>query len=231
MKFLFIPILLSSSLLSETYIKNSVIKESVIGDNFSFSEQKQSSFESKNILLKKKFMKIVVNVPANIQIENAPKSQINLKIDKDFIQNLSFKVDNDTLYIDKVATINTRLPIDIVLYHKKFNELEVRSTSRVVIKDFDLVKLKLFVSGTSKVLFLSGSIDDLVLNSEGTSKINLDNISIKNAVIKSKGTSKTKITVDGSLNVDLSGISKVEYKGNPKIQQRVKGLAKLRKIE
>lgn len=231
MKLLLIPILLSSSILSDTYIKDSVIIDSVIGDNFSSSDQKTSSLESKNILLNQKFTKIMVNIPANISIENAIQSEVNLKMDQEFIEKLSFKVHDDTLYIDRVASINTRLPIDIVLYHNKFNQLTVKSARNVMIKDFNLLKLGLFVSGTSKVTFLSGSIDNLLLDSKGTSQIDLENIVIKNAVIKSKGTSKTKISIDESLNVDLSGISTVEYKGNPKVQKRITGLAKLRKMK
>lgn len=231
MKILLIPILLSSSILSDTYIKDSVIIDSVIGNNLVSSEQKKSSFESKTIFLNKKFMKIIVNIPANISIENSSESKINLKMDKDYIEKLSFKVHDDTLYIDRIASINTRLPIDIVLYHNEFNQLNVKSASKVKVKDFNLAKLELFVSGTSKVIFLSGSINNLLLDSQGTSKINLENVVIKNAIIKSKGTSKIKLNIDGSLNVNLSGIVRVKYKGNPKIQKRIFGLAKLIKIK
>jgi hypothetical protein len=230
MKILLTSLLFTSLVLSDTYIKNSVITNSIIGGNFSSSTGESSSLISKNIVLNKHFTKISINLAGNIRIEKSQKSQLKLTLDEKILDKLSFKVYDDTLYLDRIANINTRLPIDIVLYVNSFKELSVHSTARLNIRGFDLSSLSLFTFGTSKVTFISGSIRDLFLDSRGTSKINLKDIYVKNVVIKAKGTSKIEINLDGSLNVDLSGISKVKYRGNPKIKKSIRNLAKLIKI-
>ena len=103
----------------------------------------------------------------------------------------------------------------------------VSATANVTVDGFSSKSFKLSTSGTSKVTFLSGDIENLSLESRGTSKINLEKIQVKKAKIVSKGTSQTKINVSDNLTVRLSGISKVRYSGNPKVNQSLSGLAKL----
>ena len=233
MRFLLIPILLTSSAFPDTYIKNSVIRNSIIGDNLSHTQQTEQSSASsttKHVIPHGKFSKIEIKFPAKLRIEQSSKPDIKLKMDKNFIDNILFKVYNDTLHIYTDSSINTRLQTEIVVHTQLLNMLTIGGTTYADIQGFNSTNFKLRASGTSKVTFSSGSITNLTLNSEGTSKINLEQIRVKYASIISKGTSKTTINVSEDLNVNLSGISKVRYFGNPKIQKRIKGLGKLIKM-
>jgi len=231
MKILLIPLFFSSFALSDTYIKNSVITNSIIGNNFVSSEKEAFSLASKNITLNKSFTKLSINLAGNIRIEKSNSPHIKLTSDKKILDKFSFKVLDDTLYLDTTASINTKAPINIVVYTSSFKELSVQGTARLDITGFDLHRLNILSSGTSRVTFVSGSIENFSLNSRGTSKVNLKDIYVKNAVITAKGTSKTEININGNLSVDLSGISKVKYWGNPNIQKRTKNLAKLIKMK
>ena len=231
MRLLLIPILLTSTALPDTYIKNSVITNSVIGDNFSSTgRSSSSSLVTKNITPKAKFSKIEISFPAKLTIQKSSISDIKLRIDKNFKDNILFKVYNDTLHIEVDGTINTRLKTEIVVGTQYLDMLKVGSTTAVYIKGFNLSTFNLFVSGTAKVTFLSGHIDNLSLRSEGTSRISLEKIDINRATIVSKGTSRTTINVNEFLNVNLSAISKVKYFGNPRIKKKIKALGKLIKI-
>jgi hypothetical protein len=230
MRFLLIPILLTSSVLSDTYIRNSVISNSVIGDNFSSIKEYSSTLSTKNIIPKGKFSKIEIKFPAKLTITKSSFSNIKLKMDKNFIDNIFFKVYNDTLHIYTDSSISTRLKTEIVINAKFLEMLKVGGTTNAYIKGFNVSSFKLLVSGTAKVTFLSGSINRLSLQSSGTSKINLDKIYVNQATIESRGTSKTIINVSEKLNVNLSGIAKVQYFGNPRIQKKTKGLGKLIKM-
>ncbi len=230
MRLLLIPILLTSSILSDTYIKNSVISNSIIGDNFSSIDRSSSTFGSKHIRPRAKFSGIEIKFPAKLTVVKSSTPNIKLKMDKKFIDNILFKVYNDTLHIYTDSSINTNLKTEIIVQTESLNMLKVGGTTAVDIKGFTLQNFKLFVSGTAKVTFLSGSINHLFLQSEGTSRISLEKIYVKRARVVSKGTSKITINVNETLNVNLSGISKVKYFGNPTIQKRIKGLGKLIKM-
>ena len=70
------------------------------------------------------------------------------------------------------------------------------------------------LSGGSDVR-LTGSADDLSIDCSGGSHINLEGFLVNNADIKLSGGSHATVNVDGTLNVDLSGGSKVYYIGEP----------------
>ena len=230
MRILLIPIFIVSLLSSDTYIHNSVITNSMIGNNI-YSGSEKSSLISKNIILKEKFTKIQVNFPIQLSVKKSYKNDVILKIDKNFKDNISFKVYNDTLHINALGSINTRLKTEVVINTVSLNELDLKSTVRANIKGFNSNRFKLFTSGTSRVNFSEGSIKNLFLDAKGTSKIYLEKIPIGNATITAKGTSKITINVSDYLNVTLSGVSKVKYLGNPKITKRLKSLGKLIKIK
>lgn len=70
------------------------------------------------------------------------------------------------------------------------------------------------VSGASKVQ-LSGSGADLEADVSGASRIELSAFTVDNATVALSGASKGTIKLDGILNVDLSGLSRLSYIGNP----------------
>jgi len=231
MRLLLIPILLTSSAFSDTYIQNSTISNSIIGDNFSTTTQQISTVSiTKHIKLNKKFSRINIRFPVKVVVKQSSNSDVILKIDKKFIDNVSFKVYNDTLHVDTHGSINTNIATEIVIHTKLLDMLTVGGTTRASIEGFYSTNFNLRTSGTSRVTFLSGGIENFFLNSRGTSQISLENIETKNATIVSKGTSKTTINVSNNLNVKLRGISKVKYFGNPKIQKNIKNLGKLIKL-
>ena len=73
--------------------------------------------------------------------------------------------------------------------------------------DFDL-------SGGSQVN-LEGTADDLVVNASGGSHLRLESFAVKNADINISGGGGATVNVSGTLNVDLSGGSRVIYVGGP----------------
>jgi hypothetical protein len=72
---------------------------------------------------------------------------------------------------------------------------------------------ELNLSGGSRVT-LSGSGDDLFIDSSGGSRVNLEDFPVKDADIKISGGGFADIHMDGNLDANLSGGSKVVYSGN-----------------
>ena len=74
----------------------------------------------------------------------------------------------------------------------------------------------LSLSGGSRIT-LSGSGKNLVVDSSGGSRVNLEDFPVNNADINISGGGFADINMDGILNGNLSGGSKVIYSGNPKL--------------
>jgi len=75
---------------------------------------------------------------------------------------------------------------------------------------------KLSLSGGSRIT-LSGSSDNLVVDSSGGSRVNLEDFPVNDADINISGGGFADINMDGILDANLSGGSRIVYSGNPKL--------------
>jgi len=70
------------------------------------------------------------------------------------------------------------------------------------------------VSGASNVQ-LEGSASDTVIEASGASRVELADFTVNNADVRLSGASSGTVNLDGRLDADLSGASKLSYIGEP----------------
>ena len=112
--------------------------------------------------------------------------------------------------------------------------LELSGASSLNINDMTAGNLRFGISGASSVtgnivadgdahfnlsgassVSLSGSADDLDADASGASSLGLDDFTVHNVSIELSGASNGTINLDGTLNADLSGASRLYYIGEP----------------
>jgi hypothetical protein len=70
------------------------------------------------------------------------------------------------------------------------------------------------ISGASRIQ-LEGSANDMVASVSGASRLNLGSFTVNNADVSFSGASSGTINLDGRLDADLSGASRLSYIGEP----------------
>ncbi len=99
-----------------------------------------------------------------------------------------------------------------------------RLSGNVMAGDAELV-----LSGASRAE-LDGSANNVILSAWGASKLDLDGFIVNDATVHLKGASQAVINVNGRLDLDLSGCSKLRYTGNPTMREvNVSGASMLSK--
>jgi len=112
-------------------------------------------------------------------------------------------------------------------------DTEVSGASYLELVDISAGDIKFDVSGASKVtgditasdadfdvsgastLQLEGSAKDIVADAGGASRIKLSGFTVNNANVRLSGASSGTVNLDGRLDANLSGASKLEYIGEP----------------
>jgi hypothetical protein len=85
------------------------------------------------------------------------------------------------------------------------------------------------VVGASGIKFF-GKMGDVVIRAAGASHLDIGEASVNNADIKLVGASRCSLNVDGKLDVELAGASKLIYGGNPVMGNvRIAGASSLNK--
>jgi len=62
---------------------------------------------------------------------------------------------------------------------------------------------------------LEGSASDIAVEADGASRVKLAGFTVNNADVNLGGASTGTVNLDGRLDADLSGASKLEYIGEP----------------
>lgn len=105
-------------------------------------------------------------------------------------------------------------------------KLEVSGASRLS-GNMEVGDTEFTFSGASRAE-LSGSANNTVLNAWGASKLALADFAINDASVNLKGASQAVVNVNGKLDLDLSGASRLNYIGNPTLRDiNVSGAATL----
>ncbi len=112
-------------------------------------------------------------------------------------------------------------------------DVEVSGASRVELVEMSAGDVKFDVSGASKVtgdliagnadfdvsgassVQLEGSASDMVADVGGASRVKLAGFTVNNADVNLSGASNGTVNLDGRLDAELSGASKLEYMGEP----------------
>ena len=119
---------------------------------------------------------------------------------------------------------------------KQLNELEASGASEVIFDDeVDQTRFQAYLSGASYLdvglnvavstinlrggseIDLQGSAKALDLKLTGASTLEDYDFAVDDLVIDSRGASQARISVDKTIDADLSGASKLEYKGDAEI--------------
>jgi hypothetical protein len=92
-------------------------------------------------------------------------------------------------------------------------DITVSGASRVN-GDITAGNVEFDISGASTIQ-LDGSANDMVASVSGASRLNLDDFIVSNADVNLSGASSGTINLDGRLDADLSGASRLSYIGEP----------------
>lgn len=152
---------------------------------------------------------------------------VNISINKSSV--LVAKIDghhsfsNETLklkvYLPKLKNVSSSgaCSIDFKEYHSDELYLDLSGASDVTGELFVSDKMIINASGASEIS-LNGKVKNLELDFSGASEFEGKNFIVANDfVLEASGASSITTTVNGTLNIDVSGASDVNYYGNGKL--------------
>ena len=171
---------------------------------------------------------IKVNVDSNV-LKISPKDVFN-----SVLNGAAFEIEVPEL---TKVTLNGATKLDILGFNSdKDLDLELNGASFCKLDSY-FKNISINLSGLSRLEFeksdltKDSKIENITADINGASSADLLNIETKNADINLLGASSIKINASNNLKIKADGASSVEYLGNPIMNQRIKGLSSVKKIE
>ena len=151
----------------------------------------------------------------NVEITESSTFSVRVTVDDNVVDRLRVTKEGDTLSITLDPGIYTSMTLRAVVTMPDIEGLELSGGSRGFIRGFvGLASLDLELSGGSHV-DVEGSASDLTVDASGGSTLDLENFPVHDANIAFSGGSSGTISLDGNLDANLSGGSRLWYIGSP----------------
>jgi hypothetical protein len=181
------------------------------------------------------FTKVEISSAFEFEIEQSSSYSINVTADDNVLDYVQVSQVGQTLKIrlgifPRIWSATLRASVTL----PQLSGLTVSGASRGTVSDFSSNEdLDITISGASRLtgditagnvefdisgastIQLEGSANDMVADVSGASSFNLDDFTVNNADIDFSGASSGTINLDGTLDADLSGASRLSYIGEP----------------
>lgn len=181
------------------------------------------------------FTKVEISSAFDFEIKQSGSYSINVTADDNVMDYVQVSKDGQTLKIGlKTVTWLGPVTLRASVTMPQLSDLTVSGASHGTVSDFSSTEdLDITVSGASRVtgditagnvefdisgastIQLEGSANDMDASVSGASHLNLDAFIVNNADVNFSGASTGTVNLDGRLDANLSGASRLWYIGEP----------------
>ncbi len=181
-------------------------------------EEKRNIDEYSQIEISGAFaVKVFVGEEAALQISG----------DKNLLQYVVTQVKGDRLIISTKRNINPKNELRIITSTQNLEALFLSGANKVKVEGIDAEKFIAEISGACNVE-LDGIVEQLKINLSGASKINSEDLIAEDVKIDCSGASNALIHASNTLLANVSGVGKIDFKGDPqKVKSSVSGIGSI----
>lgn len=190
---------------------------------------------SGNIVTEKRnvseFTKVEVGGVFNVEIVAGGEFSVEVEADDNLLPLISTRVDGGTLEIDTDKRFSTRSGPKVRITAPDIERLDLSGASNAVLSNVENEVLVLDLSGASRVK-VSGRTGTLTVGLSGASKVDAGELSATKVTVDGSGASRATVNASEELSADLSGASKVRYKGSPSnVEKKTSGASSISQSE
>jgi len=181
------------------------------------------------------FTKVEISSAFEFEIQQSSSYNISVTADDNVMEYVQVSQVGQTLKIG-LGTVTWLGPVTLraSVTMPQLSGLTVSGASHGTVSDFSSTEdLDITVSGASRVtgdiiagnvefdisgastIQLEGSANDMVASVSGVSSFNLDDFTVNNADVNFSGASSGTVNLNGRLDANLSGVSRLSYIGEP----------------
>ena len=160
----------------------------------------------------------------DLQIDQTGTESLTIEAAPDVLPQLTSEVSGGVLRLGVVpgTTIRATTPVVYRLTVAALDSVAVSGTGDVTASNLQAGKFTADISGAGDMT-LSGTVDSQVVTISGTGEYDGENLESTTAKIAVDGAGDAVVRVSSGLDVTIRGVGSVEYIGNPRVSQSIRG--------
>jgi len=178
------------------------------------------------------FSAVSASLPARLVIVQSGVESLSVTAEDNILPLVRTEVVGGRLVLDFVPgtiSLSTMREIVIEVAARTLSAIDADGATRVELAGLETDTFSLHVTGASQ-LTGSGTARELRIDLSGAARCQLDGLASRSAVTDVSGTSYARLRVADSLAATASGVSVVEYYGDPVVVANVSGASAVRRV-
>jgi Putative auto-transporter adhesin, head GIN domain len=164
----------------------------------------------------------------NIEIVCQKDVSLELEGDDNILPLVETEVRNNVLHLTNAKSYSVNEPVTFKISVPNLEAISADGAGKIQITGVSNDKLQISSDGAA-VITVAGTTKMVGVDTNGASKIDTHNLRSAHAIVDSKGASKIDLGVCDKLDVNVSGVSHVTYRGDPVVNKTVHGPGKVEK--
>jgi Putative auto-transporter adhesin, head GIN domain len=164
----------------------------------------------------------------NIEVVCQKDVSVEVEGDDNILPLVNTEVRGNVLRISNTKSYSVREPITFRISVPNLESILADGAGKVQITNVNNEKLQISSNG-AVAINATGTTKMIGVDTNGASKIDTHNLRSAHAIVDSKGASKIDLGVCDRIDVNVSGVSHVTYRGDPVVNKSIHGPGKVEK--
>ncbi len=164
----------------------------------------------------------------NIEIVCQKELSLEVEGDDNVLPLITTEVSGNKLRISNTKSYSVNEPVTVRIAVPNLEAISVDGAGKIQISGVNNDKIQIYSNGAAAIA-VSGTTKMVGVDTNGAAKIDTHNLRSAHAVVDSKGASKVDLGVCDRLDVNVSGVSHVTYRGDPVVNKTIHGPGKVEK--
>jgi len=164
----------------------------------------------------------------NIDVVCQKDVSLEVEGDDNVLPLVSTEVRGNVLRISNTKSYSVHEPVTLRISVPNLEAISADGAGKIQIANVNNDKLQISSNGAAAVT-VAGTTKMIGVDTNGASKIDTHNLRSAHAIVDSKGASKIDLGVCDKIDVNVSGVSHVTYRGDPVVNKTIHGPGKVEK--
>ena len=164
----------------------------------------------------------------NIEIVCQKDFSLELEGDDNVLPLITTEVSGDKLKISNTKSYSVNEPVTFRISVPNLEAISADGAGKIQISGVNNDKIQIYSNGAAMIT-VSGTTKMVGVDTNGAAKIDTHSLRSAHAIVDSKGASKVDLGVCEKLDVNVTGVSHVTYRGDPVVNKTIHGPGKVEK--
>ena len=176
------------------------------------------------------FTRVTLEGGASMHVTIGAESSVSITADDNILPLIKSAVEGETLTIKPDKPIKPETPIVINVTTPSLTHLVSRGAGNIELREIENEALSIEIEGAGNV-DAEGKTRRLEVSANGAGQFDLTKLVAEEAIVALRGAGSASLHATETLKATIKGVGRIEYLGDPKVEETTSGMGTISKAD